>query len=153
MKRIALAGALAAGAALLSFPLAGVFAQQPPPGPPVALYYGSVQGASAGQGVAAIVISGNKSTTCGASRIIDSSGPVYALDLISESQTPGCGASGRTVQFYISPANPTAPGRMATESATIPSAFGAVERNLTPGLSLPTKRVGVYVATDGIPGQ
>jgi hypothetical protein len=149
MKRTALAGAILTGVALLSLPLTGAFAQLPP-SPPSALFYGSVTGASVGQGVVAIVVNGNKSTTCGTSRIIDSSGPVYALDLISDSQQPGCGAPGRTVLFYIPPANSTQPGRMATETATVPGTFGAVSRNLTPGASLTVKRYGVQVASDGI---
>src|SRR5262245_32427639 len=100
MKRPALAGAIIAGAALPGIPLTAAFAQLPP-SPPVALFYGSVAGTSIGQGVSAIVINGAKSTTCGASRVIDGGGPVpvYALDLLSDSQIPGCGLSGRTVQF------------------------------------------------------
>jgi hypothetical protein len=152
MKRPALAGAIIAGAALLGIPLTAALAQLPP-SPPVALFYGSVAGASVGQGVTAIVINGAKSTTCGASKVIDSSGPVYALDLLADSQIPGCGLSGRTVQFYIAPTNPTQPGRMANENATVPSSFGAVERDLTLGASLELKRVSVMVANDGIANQ
>jgi hypothetical protein len=151
MKRSALAGAIAAGAALLSIPLSA-FAQLPP-SPPSALFYGTVANTSAGQGVVAIVISGNKSTTCGASKVIDSGGPVYALDLISDAHIPGCAAPGRTVRFYIPPANSTQPGRLSAETATVPNTFGAVQRNLTLGDSLTVKRIGVQVATDGIPGQ
>lgn len=152
MKRSAFAGALIAGAALLAWPLTAAFAQLPP-SPPVALFYGTVAGASVGQGVTAIVINGAKSTTCGASKVIDSSGPVYALDLLSDSQVPGCGVSGRTVQFYIAPTNPTEPGHMANESSTVPASFGAVERDLTLGAELTVKRVSVFVANDGIANQ
>jgi hypothetical protein len=149
MKRSALVGALAASAALLAIPFTAL--AQLPPSPPVALFYGNVAGASVGQGVVAIVVSGNQGITCGASRIIDSSGPVYAVDVLSNSQVPGCGAPGRTVQFYIAPTNWQQPGRMATETATIPSSFAAVQRNLTMGASLSVKRVSVFVGTDGIP--
>jgi hypothetical protein len=151
MKRIALAGAVAAGVALLSVPLSAL--AQLPPSPPAALFYGTVANTSVGQGVVAIVINGNKSTTCGASKVIDSGGPVFALDVLSDAHIPGCAAPGRTVRFYIPPANSTQPGRMAAESATIPNSFSAVQRNLTLGDSLTVKRIGVQVATDGIPGQ
>jgi hypothetical protein len=151
MKRSALVGAVVAAAATLAVPFTAL--AQLPPSPPVALFYGTVTGASVGQGVVAIVVSNNQGITCGASRIIDSSGPVYAVDVISNSQIPGCGAPGRTVQFYIPPSNSTQPGRMATETATVPSTFQAVQRNLTLGASLTVKRIGVFVANDGIPGN
>ncbi|MCA9829735.1 MAG: hypothetical protein R3B97_10435 [Dehalococcoidia bacterium] len=150
MNKRLLAGALVAGTALLALPVS-VMAQLPP-SPPSALFYGSVQGASTGQGVVAIVINGNRSTTCGVSKVVDSGGPVFALDLLADGQVPGCGSSGRTVQFYITPSS-SGPGRMATESATVPSSFQAVARNLTPGAPLTIKRIGVQVANDGIPGQ
>jgi CRISPR/Cas system-associated protein Cas5 (RAMP superfamily) len=71
MKRALMVGMSVATAAAMSLP-ALVLAQDFPP-PPPSTYYGTVSGgAVAGQGVIAIVESGNSSQTCGDGRVLSS---------------------------------------------------------------------------------
>ncbi|MBI2764506.1 MAG: hypothetical protein HYX53_01200 [Chloroflexi bacterium] len=145
-KRLMLGSGLAA-AAMMAIPSLAV--AQVPPGPP-ATFYGSAVGAAPGQGVIAIVINGSTSTTCGAGSVInDASGLVYVVDVISQDQQPGCGANGRTVRFYFTPASPTIGGSLANESSTWTGA-GPKVQNLTPGSPLTIIRQAPMVASDGI---
>ncbi|MCC7364604.1 MAG: hypothetical protein IT303_09545 [Dehalococcoidia bacterium] len=148
MKRRFLVGMGLAGAALLSIP-AAVFAQGAPPDPP-ATYYGTVTGASVGQQVIAIVFNGGTGTACGYGTIQQESGSsVYVVDVATQSQTPGCGATGRSVRFYIAGTGSTA-GRFATESASW-SGAGPKQQNINmTGAQLPTKRFAPFVASDGV---
>jgi hypothetical protein len=145
MKRRYLIGALFAAAAMVSIPVSA-FAQLPP-SPPVALFYGKVTGGTVGQGVVAIVINGGVSTVCGTGTVVDSSGPVYAVDILSDSQIRGCGLAGRSVQFYLTPTS-NAGGRLAAETATIPNTFQAKLQDLTLGPQLTNRLFVPQAASD-----
>jgi len=136
--------------ALLAIPVATVLAEVPP-GPPSTLYYGKVTGGVAGQGVVAIVIDGSRSTVCGATTIQTDAteGAVYAIDIISDSQTSGCGLSGRQVKFYLTPTPGTA-GRLANETVTIPSGYSHPRADLTLGAPLSNLRSAPLVASDKV---
>src|SRR5687767_3058101 len=103
MKRALTVGLIVAAAAAVSLP-ALVMAQAFPP-PPPSTYYGTVSGgATVGQGVIAIVSSGGSSQTCGDGRVLqDGANLVYVIDVIQNAQKAGCGAAGRTIQFYFTP--------------------------------------------------
>ena len=142
-----LAGAAIAAAAMLALPSAAL-AQGVPPGPPATIY-GSISGASAGQGVIAIVINGNTSTVCGAGSVVSDSGStVFVVDVVSDSQRAGCGANGRTIRFYVTPTSPTTGGRLANESATWTGA-GPKQQALTLGAALSIVKPIPFVASDG----
>ena len=131
-------------AALLAVP--GTVLAQFPPEPP-ATFYGSAVGASAAQGVVAIVINGATSTVCGSGVVQnDASGPVYVVDVVSDSQRAGCGRSGRQVRFYFTPSGATG-GKMASESGTWDKA-GPKLQNLTLGAPLGIRLYGTLVASD-----
>jgi hypothetical protein len=145
MKRRYWFGMALAGASLFAIP-ASVVAQGFPPDPP-ATFYGTATGGTAGQGVIAIVIEGGVSTFCGAGTVQDIGGtPKYVVDVVSDSQSRGCGRSGREVRFYFTPAGAQR-GRVSTESGTWAGA-GPKELNLTLGPQLTQIRYGVYVASD-----
>lgn len=144
MNRKMLAGAGLAGAVLLAVPSTAL--AQLPPDPP-ATFYGPATGATAGQGVIAIVTTGGGSTVCGAGSVLsDASGVVYVVDVASNAQIPGCGASGRQVQFYFTP-TPSQPGKLANETASWTGA-GPKQQALTPGKALTLKQSTPMVASD-----
>ena len=144
MKRRYLGGLALSMAALLAIP-ATALAQFPPE--PPATFYGTATGASAAQGVVAIVINGSNSTVCGVGAVQnDASGPVYVVDVVSDAQRSGCGKAGRQVRFYFSPVG-AASGRLANETGTWTVA-GPKLQNLTLGAALTTKRYGILVASD-----
>lgn len=146
MKR-RLAGAGIAAAAMLAVPTAAL-AQGVPPGPPATIY-GAITGATAGQGVIAIVINGNSSTVCGAGSVVtDNGATVYVVDVISDSQRAGCGVNGRTIRFYVTPTSPTVGGKLANESATWTGA-GPKQQALTLGPALQLVQPVPFVASDG----
>ena len=155
MKRRYVFGALLAAGALYGIPMAVM--AQPPPSPPVVLYYGAVPGGMPlGQPVASIVVNGTTGTTCGATAVVDGaanngggSGKDYAVEVVSESQTPGCGVSGRQIRFYFAPFQ-GAKGRFATQTSTVPSAYTTTSLNLTAGAELPEIRYIAVVASDKI---
>ncbi len=129
MKRRFLLGLGLVGATLVAIP-ATVIAQSAPPDPP-ATYYGTANGATVGQKVLAIVQDnqGNQ-TVCGEGEVLEDAGKiVYTVDVVAHTQTPGCGAAGRTIRFYL-PSGPGVNARFANESATW-SGAGGQERNLT----------------------
>ncbi|MGH2627841.1 MAG: hypothetical protein ACRDHY_14460 [Anaerolineales bacterium] len=148
MKRALMVGMGVATAAALSLP-ALVLAQDFPP-PPPSTYYGTVSGgAVVGQGVIAIVESGNSSQTCGDGKVIQDGGNmVYVVDVIQNAQKAGCGQAGRTIRFYLTPSGAN-PGRMANESATWSEPGAPKEQNLTLGAALSTKGVVPVVSRDG----
>ncbi len=144
MRRAILLAIGAAAIAAAAIP-ALVAAQGAPPSPP-ATFYGSVpSGVGAGQSVLAIVTSGGSSQTCGVgSTVSDGSGVAYVVDVVAESQVPGCGAPGRTVQFYF-----MGNRQMATDTATW-SGAGPSQRNLTGlGPQLSPRNIGPMLAKDG----
>lgn len=144
MKRAILLAAGAAAAAFAAIP-ALVAAQGAPPSPP-ATFYGSVPaGVGPGQGVLAIVTSGSSSQTCGVGQTVaDGSGVAYVVDVIADSQLAGCGAPGRTVQFYF-----IGNRQMATTTGTW-SGAGPTQLNLTGlGSPLSVRNYGPQVAKDG----
>ena len=144
MQRRYICGLALSTAALLAVP-ATALAQFPPE--PPATFYGSAKGASAAQGVVAIVLNGSNSTVCGNGSVQnDASGPVYVVDVVSDSQRSGCGKAGRQVRFYFSPAGASA-GRLAAETGTWNSP-GPKLQNLTLGAELTTHRYGILVASD-----
>jgi hypothetical protein len=111
-------------------------AQGFPPEPP-STYWGTFQGASAGDGVVASIGSGASSRTCGTGAVLtDNSQSVYVIDVITDDQTSGCGDTGRTVRFYLAPKSPGGGGKFATQVANWQSA-GAHQQNLTAGSALP----------------
>lgn len=139
--RIAKAGALMAALALVPAAYFGVGqlteaeAQGFPPEPP-STFWGTIQGASAGDGVAAAIGSGASSRSCGTGTVLTHSGStVYVIDVITDDQTAGCGDTGRTIRFYIAPKDPGGGGRFATPTVTWPGA-GAHQQNLTAGAVL-----------------
>jgi hypothetical protein len=138
-------GAVAVAAAAIP---ALVVAQGAPPGPP-ATFWGSVPaGVGPGQSVIAIVSVGGASQTCGfGATIADGAGGVaYVVDVISESQRAGCGAAGRTVQFYF-----VGNRQMATDTATW-GGPGPAQRNLTGlGPTLTPRNITAMVAKDNVP--
>jgi hypothetical protein len=110
-------------------------AQGFPPDPP-ATYYGTISGATSGDGIVAAIGSGASSRSCGNGAVLtDSSSTVYVVDVITDDQTSGCGDSGRSIRFYIAPQNPGAGGKFATQTATWQGA-GAHAQNLTAGPAL-----------------
>ena len=104
MKRLGLAAVVAA------LPLAAIAAAQAqggfPPDPPMVVY-GKAPGTSDGDGVVALVESGGKSTFCGVGAVVTSSSD-YVVQVADDSQTTGCGASGRTIRLYFPPSGPPA---------------------------------------------
>jgi hypothetical protein len=102
MKRAIILGLSVAAIAVAAIPALTATAQNFPPPPPTT-YYGSVPGGvGPGQAVVAIVSSGGQSATCGVgSTIADGAGVVYVVDVVADAQRAGCGATGRTVQFYF----------------------------------------------------
>ncbi|GAB4337254.1 MAG: hypothetical protein Kow0010_25340 [Dehalococcoidia bacterium] len=148
----ALAGlAVLAGFGLWQSVAPSASAQGLPPDTPK-VFYGSISGASVNSGVVAVVVGPDgRGITCGAGVVLSSGGStVYAVQVITDSQKAGCGASGRTVHFYLTPASPGAGGKMANETATWPTGE-TQQRNLTPGSTLiPLKGWAPMLARDGV---
>ncbi len=153
MKRAILVGLAALGVAAAALP-AIAMAQGAPPKPP-ATFYGLVPaGAVNGQGVIAIVSNGAQSTVCGSGTVqpdTDHSNALsYAVDVVADDQTPGCGKTGSTVQFYFTPApGSTTGGSIATTTGTWNGA-GPVKLDIT-GLGTALTRRGYLglAAKDG----
>ena len=147
MKRSFLLGLGLFSAAVVTIP-GTVLAQDFPP-PPPATYYGSISGSgvAAGQGVVAIVVSGNTSTICGTGSVVDASGLHYVVDVVTNDQTAGCGQAGRTVRFYVTPPNANTGGSLAVESPSWAGA-GPHLQNLTTGSPLTKRAVAPTAAKD-----
>ncbi|OAI43098.1 hypothetical protein AYO38_02685 [bacterium SCGC AG-212-C10] len=111
--------------------------------------YGDAGGATVGQGIVAIVVTAGGSTVCGSGKVIDSSGPKYVVRVKSNSEKAGCGAPGRTVQFYITPTAGSG-GRVATQTTTW-TAGGSTPKllNLTFGNPLTPRAIIAQAAKDG----
>ncbi len=149
MKRALMVGMGVATAAALSLP-ALVLAQDFPP-PPPSTYYGTVSGgAVVGQGVIAIVESGNSSQTCGDGRVLQDGGNmVYVVDVVQNAQKAGCGQAGRSIRFYFTPSAGN-PGRLANETAQWGDPGAPKEQNLTLGAALSIKGTVPTISRDGI---
>jgi len=157
MKRsmaLALAGVVFAALPVTAFagafaPTGGVqTAEQSAPPPIPMTVYGSASGVSAGQGVIAVVTSGAQQTTCGAGVVVaDGSATVFVVDVVADGQKPGCGAPGRTVEFYFTPATAGANGKPATSSIQWESSFHS--KDLAAGAELTLKTFSPQVAKDG----
>jgi hypothetical protein len=146
MKRALLLGIAAAGAAIAAIPAMVAMADGFPPPPPTT-YYGKVpSGIGPGQVVIAIVSDGSSSQVCGSGATLnDSSGVVYVVDVVSNTQTEGCGQSGRTVQFYFVGAR-----RLSTDTASW-SGPGPSQKDLTNlGPALTPRNTAPQVAKDGV---
>lgn len=107
-------------------------AQGVPPQPP-STYYGTISGAEDGSGIVAGIGTGGSSRSCGTGRVLTDSGQlVYVVDVVTDDQISGCGASGRTIRFYIAPKKPGGGGKFASQTANWQSA-GAHQQNLSAG--------------------
>jgi hypothetical protein len=148
MKRAFLAGLGVAGIVAVAFPALAIAQGFPPP--PPTTFYGTASGATAGQGVIAIVVDGTNSTACGDGVVLtDSGNTVYVVDVIADAQKAGCGKAGRQVMFYFTPAGGSA-GRLATGSFAW-SGPGPATQNLTLGPALSgARQVLPVVAKDGV---
>ena len=110
-------------------------AQGFPPEPP-ATYYGTIGGATPGDGIVAAIGSGASSRSCGNGAVLsDSSQTVYVVDVITDDQLSGCGDTGRSIRFYIAPQQAGAGGKFATQTANWQGA-GAHSQNLLSGPTL-----------------
>ena len=85
-------------------------------------------------------------TVCGSGLVLDDSGPVYVVDVVSDAQIAGCGANGRSVRFYFTPTGSSG-GRLATQTGTWTGA-GPKALNLTLGAELERKGIIQLVASD-----
>jgi hypothetical protein len=149
MKRALKVGMGVATAIAVSLP-ALALGQGFPPEPP-STYYGTVSGGTVGQGVVAIVQTGNSSQTCGVGAVISDNGSiVYVVDVFHDTQIDGCGEAGRTIRFYLTPVG-TTPGRLANETVNWSAAGAPKEQNLTLGTALEIKGRLPSIARDGIP--
>ncbi len=137
---VAVAGGALAG---LSAPFGKAWAAGPPAIGMVA--YGEVPGATPGQAIYATVTVNGVATTCGQGLVVDDGGPKYVVTVVAEDQTPGCGAAGRTVGFFLGPANPTQGPRRAANTTTWESAKGK-QVNLTLGAALTVRARAALVA-------
>ncbi len=144
MKRAIILGLGAAMVAIGVIPALTASAQFPPP--PPTTYYGTVPaGVGPGQAVVAIVSAGGNSQTCGVgTTLADSGGVVFVVDVVADAQRAGCGATGRTVQFYF-----VGNKQLATDTAAW-SGPGPAVRNIT-GLNpaLTARNILPHVAKDG----
>ncbi|MEO8538993.1 MAG: hypothetical protein ABI577_04570 [bacterium] len=144
MKRAILLGISAAALVSMAAP-AFVSAQGFPPPPPTTFYGKVPSGIGPGDTVIAIVTDGSSSQVCGdGSTLNDASGVVYAVDVVAQAQTPGCGQAGRTVQFYFVGAR-----RLSTDTAAW-TGPGPANKDLTGlGTTLTPKNRAPQVAKDG----
>lgn len=146
MKRAILLALGAAGIIGASLPALTASAQNFPPPPPATFYGKAPAGVGPGQAVVAIVLNGTASQTCGVGQTIaDSSGVVFVVDVAAEAQTAGCGATGRTVQFYFAGNK-----QLATDTASWTGA-GPSQKDLTNlGPQLTTRAAAPQLAKDGV---
>jgi len=118
---VAVAGAAFAG---LNAPTGKAAAANAPPNIGMVVF-GDVPGATPGQAVFATVSVAGVSRTCGQGLVIDSGGPKFVVTVVADdSDNPGCGVAGRTVGFYLGPANPGQGPRFASNTTTWESAKG-----------------------------
>lgn len=124
--------------------LPGAEAQQgfPPDTPMVA--YGDASGSVLGQGVHSMVNNGGVWTYCGSGAVVNKTGGGvgYVVQVAAQSQIAGCGASGRTVKLYFSPASYGQLGKFATQTFNWNGAAGqATAQNVTLGEGLQIRGV------------
>ena len=129
-------------------------AQGFPPNPPT-IFFGQVPpDVNNGSGMIAVVRNGSFSATCGAGQVLlDGTQRVYAVQVITDTQTTGCGASGRTVSFYVTPPSATTGGRLSNESPAWVDCIGSgqctQELHLTFGPALTVQGNIPLMASDG----
>jgi len=137
-----LAAAIAAFIGLAGMP--GANAQQGfPPDTPMVLY-GDASGSQLGQGVHALVNNNGVWTYCGSGAVVNKAGGGvgYVVQVAAQSQTAGCGASGRTIRLYFSPAAYGQQGKFATQTANwVGTAGTATAQNVTLGEGLQIRGV------------
>jgi hypothetical protein len=145
MKRAIFLGLGGAAVAIASIPAMIASAQFPPP-PPTTFYGAVPSGVGPGQAVVAIVSAGGASATCGVgTTLADGGGVVYVVDVVADTQRPGCGAAGRTVQFYF-----VGNKQLATDTAAW-SGPGPAQKALTGLNPALTARGNLpHVAKDGV---
>jgi hypothetical protein len=145
MKRAMFLGLGVAALAVAAIP-ALVSAQGFPPPPPATFYGKAPAGIGPGDVVIAIVNSGASSTVCGDGvTSTDGGQTVYVVDVVADAQIAGCGATGRTVQFYF-----VGPKRLGTDTASW-SGPGPKANDLTNlGQALQPKNRLPHVAKDGV---
>ncbi len=127
----------------------GAKAQQgfPPDTPMVA--YGDATGSALGMGVHALVNNGGVWTYCGSGAVVNKTGGGvgFAVQIASQTQTPGCGASGRTVRLYFSPSAYGLSGKFATQTFNWVGPVGtATSQNVTLGDGLTIRGVVPAIA-------
>jgi hypothetical protein len=145
MKRAILLGVGVAVLGVAAIP-ALVSAQGFPPPPPATFYGKAPSGIGPGDVVIAIVNNGASSTVCGDGVTqADAGGVVYVVDVVADAQIAGCGATGRTVQFYF-----VGPRRLGTDTSAW-SGPGPNNKDLTGlGPALEVKNRLPHVAKDGV---
>ncbi len=151
MKRVFVIWSVIAAALASALPVFVAVADGFPPPPPTT-YYGTIVGATAGQGVIAIVTDGNSSATCGAGKVLSdsSAGIVYVIDVQADGQVLGCGKAGRSITFYLTPTDATTGGKLSTGSTVWAPPGPPVSANLTFGASIPRKANLPFLAKDGV---
>lgn len=125
-----------------------VSAQGVPPSLPMTVY-GEAPGGSSGQAIVAFIDGAVGTATCGAGKVVDSSGPKYVVSVLHETARPGCGTSGATVGFYLAPASAGEAGRKSNTTTTWES--GGKSANLTFGDPLTIRSYMPTVASDRAP--
>lgn len=145
MKRAIFLGLGVAAMAVTAIP-ALVSAQGFPPPPPATFYGKAPSGIQPGDVVIAIVNAGSSSAVCGDGVTqADASGVVYVVDVVADAQIAGCGATGRTVQFYF-----VGPKRLGTDQSPW-TGPGPNNKDLSGlGPALETKNRLPHVAKDGV---
>ena len=118
---------------------------QAPPNPP-AVFYGTAGGATDGQALTALVFTGGKGTTCGDFGLVQGSN--YSVQVLDNTQKAGCGAPGRTIQFYFG-ASAGQGGFLSNETPVWPGSGQAVELDLTKGTQLNIVGYVPHVSDDG----
>lgn len=107
--------------------------------------YGTAAGASAGQPVTALVLSGSNQTTCGSGLVTTEKGKaVYSVDVLADGQMAGCGAPGREVRLYFGPQTDGGAGWVAKESTTWTSSFRQL--NVSQGTPMTNRAIIPMVA-------
>ena len=151
MKRVFVMWSLVAVAIAAALPVFVAAADGFPPPPPTT-YYGTIAGATSGQGVIAIVTDGSSSATCGAGLVLSdtAAGIVYVIDVQADGQTPGCGKAGRNITFSLTPTDATSGGKLSVSSTAWAPPGPPVVANLTFGPAIPRKANLPLVAKDGV---
>jgi hypothetical protein len=150
MKRIPLIGfgitalAIAIIPVLVALSMTTAKAQMPPSIP--TLYYGAAPGAVHGQRVVAYI----GEVACGGGSVVVVDGtPNYVVDVVTDSQIPGCGLGGRQIKLYFP--SITGTGYFSTTTTAWQSAGAPRVFNVTlGGPELTNHNMAVMSAKDGL---